>query len=444
MQSTEVITSILESLLEKVRAKKATSCVLGLGRVGLPLSAVFANRGLKVIGIDINEERLQSIKNSKCPFYDPHLQEHLEKALKSGNLTLQRDLRNVEHPIDVIIVTVGTPTIDNSIDYSQVYSALKEISTLDLKGKMVIFRSTMPAKTTEEIIIPFLENSSSLKCGVDFGVAMCPERILEGKAMQELHELPEIIGGFNKICNDIAAELFLILNPKKVMLYTTPTGAELAKLFANIFRYSSFALANEFAVWAEKYGLDATELIKIVNYNYPRGNIPIPGFVGGPCLSKDGTFLSNDTPFTSIISAAWKLNESIPQHIVNNVKSIVAGNLFNKKISVLGISFKAGSDDLRNSPSVKLVEILKANGANVSVHDPFVKGTMSLLKVLKSPDIVILATNHKEFHDIAQHIRNSGCKIIYDVWGMYREEDFPNIRYAKFGKSLNSTKYTSS
>jgi len=113
-------------------------------------------------------------------------------------------------------------------------------------------------------------------------------------------------------------------------------------------------------------------LIKIANYKYPRANIPIPGFVGGPCLSKDGTFLDNNTTFSSIVSTAWKLNESIPQHITNNIRKI-SGNLFNKKIAVLGLSFKANSDDLRNSPSAKLVKILESIGAVVKVHDPLRK-----------------------------------------------------------------------
>ena len=404
-----------------------------MGRVGLPIAAVFGTKNIKVVGIDVNENRVKSIKNSTCPFYDPSLEKILKEALSSGNLEVATKLENIDKAIDLIIVTVGTPSVENNIDYSQIYSALKEISQLNLKGKMLIFRSTVPPGTTSDIIVPFLEYNTSLKSGEDFGVAMCPERILEGKAIQELYDLPEIIGGVNEICNQIAANLFLKLNPKKEILYTTPGGAELAKLFANIFRYTNFALANEFAIWAEKYGLDATDLIKKVNYGYSRSNIPVPGFTGGPCLSKDGLFLDINTTFSSIISAAWKLNESIPQHIVNNIKKI-SGNLFNKNISVLGISFKAGSDDVRNSPSVKLVDILKSNGGNVLIYDPHVNGTTNLKEVLKNPDIVIVATNHKEFNDIMPDIKKCGCKLVFDVWGMFKEEDFTGKKYEKFGK----------
>jgi len=424
----------LQSLLKKVKEKNIVVSILGLGRVGLPLSAVFATRGIMTIGIDIDNKKLESIRRCQSPFYDPLLQTTLENAIKSGKLIVEDELKKVSEKVDGIIVTVGTPnTVDNSVDYHQLYSALDEICSIDLQDKIVIFRSTLPPKTTVDIIIPFLESKTNLKCGKNFALAVCPERILEGRAIKEINELPEIIGGVNKISNEIATELFKIINPNKEFLYTSPSAAELAKLFTNIYRYISFALSNEFAIWAERYGLDASEIIRIANYNYPRSNIPIPGFVGGPCLSKDGTFLDNNTTFSSIVSTAWKLNESIPHHVVNVISQIV-GTLFNKKIAVLGLAFKGGSDDVRNSPSVKLVKILESVGAKVTIHDPHVQDTLPISEALNSPEIVIIATNHKEFTTIAKDIRNSGCKLVYDVWSMFKESDFPNMMYKRFGK----------
>ena len=424
----------LEDLLIKTKNRDTIIAVIGLGRVGLPLASVLANSGFKISGVDANQSRLESIKKGVCPFYDPPLQENLEKAISSGNVSVVKNISESNLP-DIIFFTVGTPSSgEGTVDYSQLYGALEEISNINIKDKMIILRSTMPPKTTEDIIIPYLEDKSSLKCGIDFGLAVCPERILEGKAVKELFELPEIIGGISKISTEIAKEVFLAINPNKEILITTLTGAELAKLFTNIYRYTTFALANEFAVWSEMYGVDGSEIIKLANHNYDRCNIPMPGFAGGPCLSKDGTFLDQNTTFTSIVSTAWKLNESIPQHIINNIKKI-GGNLFNKKITVLGLSFKSGSDDLRNSPSVKLTEILKSTGANILIHDPYVKSTSSLDESLKESDIVIIATNHKEFKDIKDKINNSNAKIIYDVWSMYQENDFPNSKYLRFGKS---------
>ena len=423
----------MSELLDKVKEKKATICILGLGRVGLPLASVFASKGIDVVGIDINEERLTSIRSGKCPFYDPILQENMDISCSSGKLTVESDLGKIKDRIDVIIVTVGTPTtLGNSVDYSQVYTALEEVCKVDLRNKIVVMRSTLPPRTTTDIIIPFIENKTGLIAGSDFHIAVCPERILEGQAVKEIQELPEIIGGINQISNDIITEVFRWINPNKKFSYTTTTGAELAKLFANIYRYIGFALSNEFAIWAEMFGENASNIINISNYEYPRSNIPKPGFAGGPCLSKDGLFLDNNTTFSSIVSTAWKVNESIPQHVINKIRE-VEGNLFGRNVGILGISFKSNSDDLRNSPSVKLVELLKAGGSIVKIHDPFVKDTLSLNEVLESSDIIILATNHSKFKDIKKEIQNAGPKLVYDVWSLYDKDDFSSSKYLKLG-----------
>ena len=180
------------------------------------------------------------------------------------------------------------------------------------------------------------------------------------------------------------------------------------------------------------FGENASDIIKISNYEYPRSNIPKPGFAGGPCLSKDGLFLDNNTTFSSIVSTAWKVNESIPQHVINKIRE-VEGNLFGRNIGILGISFKSNSDDLRNSPSVKLVELLKAAGTIVKIHDPFVKDTLSLNEVLGSSEIIILATNHSKFKDIKKEIQNAKPKLVYDVWSMYDKDDFSSSKYLKLG-----------
>ena len=423
----------MSELLDKVKEKKATICILGLGRVGLPLASVFASKGIDVIGIDINEERLASIRSGKCPFYDPILQENMDVSCNSGKLTVESDLDKIKDRIDVIIVTVGTPTtLGNSVDYSQVYTALEEVCKVDLRNKIVVMRSTLPPRTTTDIIIPFIENKTGLITGSDFHIAVCPERILEGQAVKEIQELPEIIGGINQVSNDIVTEVFRYINPNKKFSYTTITGAELAKLFANIYRYIGFALSNEFAIWAEMFGENASDIINISNYEYPRSDIPKPGFAGGPCLSKDGLFLDNNTTFSSIVSTAWKVNESIPQHVINKIRE-VEGNLFGRNIGILGISFKSNSDDLRNSPSVKLVELLKAAGAIIKIHDPFVKDTLSLNEVLGSSEIIILATNHSKFKDIKKEIQNAKPKLVYDVWSMYDKDDFSSSKYLKLG-----------
>jgi len=425
---------MISELIEKIKSNNAAVCVLGLGRVGLPLSVVFANSGLDVIGVDIDADKVQKINRGEAPFRENKLEEYLRKALESKKFYATAESKNGIARADIVIVTVGTPsTAQYTMDYSQLHGALEEISKGELLTKAVGFRCTLAPGTINNLAIPYLEQKSGLKVGVDFALAMCPERILEGHAIDELYNLPEIVGGVNDVSNAIFAELFKKINPKKAILHTTPTGAELAKLFTNIYRYVSFALANEFAIWAEMYGEDAHKIIKVANYDYPRCNIPKPGFVGGPCLGKDGFLLDNNTTFSSIISTAWKMNEAVPQYVAESLRRKI-GQLYGRRISVLGLAYKAGSDDTRLSPCIKLVEILKGYGATVLVHDPHVPNTLTIDKALENPDAVVIAVNHPEFSQLAKRIDESSCELIYDVWGIFDASDFQRALYVRFGR----------
>jgi len=426
---------MLIDLPKDTRDGKAVVCVLGLGRVGLPLGIVLARSGLRVIGVDVDEPRVSTIAAGSMPFYYPVMEDWLKEVLAKGLFTATDRSRESIEQSDIIIITVGTPTgIQYQLDYSQLHLAMQEVVQADLRNKALIMRSTAVPGTMVNMALPLLKMRCGLRPGVDFALAACPERILEGRAHIELYELPEIVGGIDDLSSTIAEELFRKINAKKVILKTSPTGAELAKLFTNIYRYVNFALANEFAIWAERYGEDAHEIIRIANEGYSRSNIPRPGFAGGPCLGKDGFLLDNNTTFSSIISVAWKLNEAIPQHIVTSLMDEL-GPLYGRRIAVLGLAFKANSDDVRLSPSVKLVETLRAYGAEVLVHDPHIKGTSSLENVLRDPEVVILATNHSAFKDLAATIDRSGCRIIYDVWGGFEPNEFARAQYRRFGRA---------
>jgi UDP-N-acetyl-D-mannosaminuronic acid dehydrogenase len=367
------------------------------------------------------------------PFHYPELEDWLRTTVKSGSLTASDSATESIPSCDIVVLTVGTPTGgQHQLEYSQLHAALKEIASADLHSKALIVRSTAAPGTLQNIILPMLVESTGLRPETDFALAACPERILEGQAHRELYELPEIIGGIGPISKMIASELFKKISPEKRMFATTPTGAELAKLFTNVYRYVNFALANEFAIWAETYDENAREVIRLANEGYPRSKIPQPGFAGGPCLGKDGFLLDNGTTFSSIVSVAWKLNEAIPQHVVSALLREL-GTLYGRRIAVLGLAFKADSDDVRLSPSQKLIEILRAYGANVAVHDPNVAGSLALHEVLRAPDAVILATNHSAFRNLAQEIDESGCRLVYDVWGMFAHAKFTRAKYLEFG-----------
>jgi len=426
---------MLVDLPKRIRSGKAVVCVVGLGRVGLPLAVVFARSGLRTIGVDVDEHRISAIKRGEFPFHYPTLEGWMRDVLSNGMFNVSVASRESIEASDVVVVTVGTPTGSQyQLDYSQLHSALREVTRANLKDKAIVMRSTAVPGTMKNLVLPMLMKESGLQPGVDFAIAVCPERILEGQAHRELYSLPEIVGAVDDLSVSIASELFRRINPDKKIVTTTPTGAELAKLFTNIYRYVSFALANEFAIWAERYGEDAHELIRIANDGYQRSSIPRPGFAGGPCLGKDGFLLDNGTTFSSIISTAWKLNEAVPQHVADTLMGEL-GTLYGKKIGVLGFAFKAESDDVRLSPSAKLVDILKAYGAQVLVHDPYITTTLPLDETLREPDAVVLATNHPSFEKLAPVIDESGCKLFYDVWGAFAPDMFRKAKYMRLGRA---------
>ena len=423
-------------LLNKLMNRKITLAVVGIGRVGLPVSVVFASKGLRVIGIDVNSEYVEQVKKGEIAFHDPGVRELLIQMLKKGNFSVATDFRQT-NAAEAIVVTVGTPlTLDFRPDLAHLSRALESICEQKIEGKLIIIRSTIPPGTTEGMICPLLENRTGLKCGENFYLAYCPERIMEGKSIEELRELPEIVGGINDTSSKLAASLFKIINPDKRMIITSPRVAELAKLFTNIYRYVNFALSNQFALIAEHFGVDAYEAIKVANDGYKRANIPSPGPSGGPCLYKDGHMISY-TPFIDFIKSAWHLNESIPYHIVNRIKN-ETGGIFGRKVALLGLAYKADIDDTRHSPAVKLVRILEAEGCRVEVHDPHVKSG-PLESTLRDADVVILAVNHSKFRKLKPRIISKYVKrnaLFMDCWGMFDPSEIRSagMKYVGLGR----------
>ncbi len=430
---------LLEQLLEKVKTNGFSIGIVGIGRVGLPLGLVFANSGIKVIGIDVNKEYVESI-NKKIP---PFKEELIDDYIKTNNFTATTDAKDAISKSDALILTVGTPIGEHMRpDYTQLTSALEGLVKNPLNGKMIIMRSTASPGTLEEVIKPFIEKRTGLKAGEDFGLAVCPERIVEGQSIKEIMELPEIIGSMDKISGDIAEEIFRKINKDKKILRATPKAAELAKLFANVYRYINFSLGNEFGLLAETYGEDGHEVIKLVNEGYKRGGLPIPGLTGGPCLSKDGYYLTAHLSFPDFIQVAWRLSESIPQHMINRLKGRLEKQnkkLHNSRIAVLGLGFKANSDNTKYSPSVRIVEILKGSNAEVSVHDPLIQNTESLEEAVKDADAIIIATNHSDFRDVHKKIATIGSHkkdcILVDCWGIVDREEAKasGFDYIRFG-----------
>lgn len=394
--------------------------IVGIGRVGLPLALVFAKEGFNVVGIDVSKDRLDAISKGKIPFLEDGALPLLKKYYKKGFVAMHEErLPEILPTAGAIILTLGTPMSDNFIpDVTQITGFLDKFSKYLKKGQILILRSTVTPGTTE-YLGRFLKEKYGWVVGKDIYLAYCPERIAEGKAVEELYEIPQIIGTIDDKSGKAAAKIFTRLTQKK--LYTDARSAELAKLYCNMYRYIDFAIGNEFMLIADSHQRDIYEILRLVNDGYKRGGLKGPGLTAGPCLVKDGFFLLDKSPYLDLVAAAWRLNENIPGFLLRKIHQM-KGNLEGKKIALLGLAFKKNIDDTRYSLSLKLQNYLLTEGATVVSHDPFIKSS-SLDEAIKDADVIIVSINHDKFNKLKlndiRKVANKNCTVC-DIWNIFK------------------------
>jgi UDP-N-acetyl-D-mannosaminuronic acid dehydrogenase len=374
----------------------ADVAVIGLGRVGLPLALSFADRGLKVIGIDNDPARLDSLRAGAMPFDETDAQALLDRVVQSARLTLSErivDAAGAKH----IVITLGTPSFSHiEIDMRDIRTALDELLGALEVGHSLILRSTVAPGTTE-FVAGYLTKHRGFRIGEALFVAHAPERIAAGRFLEEIDSLPCIIGGVGAGSGEAAAELFGAF--KAPIVQTTPVQAELAKIWANIMRYTQFALPNLLMMDCERYGANVFEVIDLVNRDYPRGGLAQPGFTAGTCLRKDFTFSEERSNAPGMLLAVSRVNESVPLFLVEGMMRRL-GSLSGRKVAVLGLAFKADTDDERDSLAHKLIRLLERELADVVAHDPRVSTpTASFEDAVENADVVVVAANHTEFRD---------------------------------------------
>lgn len=397
---------------------KKKIAIFGVGRVGLPLALVLANKDFQVTGVDTDPYRISLLKHKIMPFMEEGAQPLLKKHIgKNFQIFSQEHVNRIVSENDFIIFTLGTPIDDTySPNFSDIEKLLREIAPFIKVNQTIILRSTVSPGATEQLARQ-IEEQTKFTLGKDIFLAYCPERIAEGKSVQELGEIPQIIGTLDEVSAHRAAEIFNKVAPK--LLFTSPKSAELAKLFCNMYRYIDFAIGNEFMMIAESYGCDIYEILNLVNHDYKRNGLKSPGFTAGPCLVKDGFFLIDKSPYMELVTAAWRLNENIPGYILSRIKEKFK-DLNQKKVAILGLSFKKNIDDLRYSLSPKLQRYFLAEGAKVSIHDPYID-SQPLEDTLQNVDILILGINHDIFKQITlnylQKLVSRDC-LIADIWNI--------------------------
>jgi UDP-N-acetyl-D-mannosaminuronic acid dehydrogenase len=396
-------------------AKTADLTVVGgAGHVGIPLVLSFAAKGLTVNINDINEQTLATLKSGQVPFLEHGAQPLLAKALAEQRLFFTSKPSEISTGGPVII-TIGTP-VDEFLNpvRSVIQKCIDTLLPHLRDGQLLVLRSTLYPGTTEWI------DAHIKRQGRDLKVAFCPERIVQGNGIEELARMPQLISGTSPEAEREAAALFGQIAPELTLL--KPIEAEFAKLFTNAYRYIGFAITNQFYLIAKSAGLDYNLILQAMKHDYPRAAyIPTPGFAAGPCLVKDTmqllAFARNEF---ALGNAAIMVNEGLPLHIVGELRR--THDLSQMTVGLLGMAFKAESDDPRASLSYKLKKALTGVAREVLTTDPLVTTDPDLVpleKVIANSDLLILGTPHRIYRTA-----DLGGKPVVDVWGVL---DSPNV-----------------
>ena len=429
-------------------------CVLGLGHVGLTLSLVMADKGYNVIGFDTNQDLIDTVRKKKSPILEPNIESYLDR-LMDKTLHVTTDLQEIS--ADVYIITVGTPIDSESkipnINY--IKSASETIGDKIKKDDLVILRSTVPIGLSRNVVAPILEERSGLKCGTDFLLSYSPERTIEGEALKELLELPQIVSGFNRDSSTYAEKIFSRITPNVIDVGSLES-AEMVKIMNNTFRDVKFGYSNEMALICKDLGLDMVELVNFANAGYKRDKIPVPSpGVGGACLSKDSYILNYSTKDIehrpNIVSKARETNELIPLEILNSIErdlKQINKSIEESKFYIIGFAFKGDPEtaDIRGSTTIDFLMELKKKVSKRKIifgYDPIVKSEeieslddkfVDFSEGFNEADVILFMNNHKSYKLDITDLLQSASKdcIFFDGWHLFEPSVIGSVNQIKY------------
>lgn len=416
-------------------------CVHGLGYIGLPTAAMFANYGHDVVGFDVNDQLVSELKSGEIRIDEPGLRAFVNQALDSSQLTIDDEIPSSEYHI----ICVPTPLDDETkrVNLSAVEEAAAGIAPTLRTGDTVILESTVPPGTTVSTVKPILERSG-LDAGEDIALVHCPETVMPGNIITELTENERIIGGVNGVSTAAAVRLYETFVESEIRTMVDATTAEFVKLIQNTYRDANIALANEIAMLAADYGVDSREAIQLAN-THPRVDIHQPGpGVGGHCLPIDPWFLGHDSDEIDLIAHAREVNDGMAGYIVDLLEEAL-GSITERKIAILGVAYKGGVSDIRMSPGLHLAEELQDRALHepaveartdgdspiqVSLHDPQVTDQTLALETLEDAvldaDAIVVTTDHSEYEslDPASIAQKMAGNVVVDTRAVLDEAEW--------------------
>jgi UDP-N-acetyl-D-glucosamine dehydrogenase len=431
--------ALLPDLELKLRKKTAVIGIVGLGYVGLPLALAFSRAGFKVIGFDIQQKRVDWVNKGHSYIVDVD-KESLSKAVERKSLEATTDQSRIKE-IDAICICVPTPlTKTKDPELSYVVSESETVSKYLQLGQLVVLESTTYPGTTREVMLPILERSG-LKAGRDFYLAFSPERVDPGSKNYHIKNTPKVVGGMDSKSTKLATLLYSQV-ADTVIPVSSPEVAEMTKVFENVFRNVNIALVNELTLLCEKIGISVWEVIDAAATK-PFGYMPFypgPG-IGGHCIPLDPYYLANKAReydfHTRFIELAADINEQMPYYVVSRIMEALNArgkSLKKAKVLVLGVAYKKDVDDIRESPSLKLIQLLREKGASVDYNDPYVPkikisdetlASVELTeKQLSSADCVVIATDHTSYD--YKYIAEKSS-FVFDTRGITRKLRNKNI-----------------
>ena len=394
--------------------------IVGLGYVGFPLACLCAEKGMEVYGVDISEKKVSLIAQGISPIDDSDLKDKAKKL--KGKIKATQDFKEPLKNSSVVAVCVPTPVDQNHLpDLNPLKSACESVSESLQKETLVVIESTIFPGTIEEIVFPILKKSN-----VKFYLAHCPERIDPGNRKFTIENIPRVVAGINKDSTKKAADFYKKIINAEITELSSVKAAEATKIMENTFRDINIAFVNEMAMSFDRAGIDITEVIKAASTK-PFAFMPhYPGAgVGGHCISVDPYYLISKAKQLGFdhefLKLARKINDSMPAYTVKLLETQIqklGKKIENAKVGILGLAYKANVDDIRESPALKVIDILKKKNAEVFVFDPYVKEKSNVENIgslLKKADYIILVTDHKEFKEMPlEKLKENGISIIID------------------------------